>query len=397
MEADLEKLSLKQISFDFKQYTIKSNITDDFQISLPLPSDLQALIARNNQNDQIILDEKKLSSFFKSDDTLDLREINTIHNIPILYAVCGFLGCFNVDTELYSLKNFPQPDVLDEKWIENQPNYFSYIKKNETLLFNDLLKLQDFKPFLESLSSLGLSIPQTNQNTLYLIIREQLMSNNKILLIVSPGNNFWIKSKEAYLGKTVYSKELNNYTYIYYNEPFIIKFFAKFLKHPRVFLALVSSMKYSNFKSTYDAMKRHGDIPRQDVIPADYDLPLLDQECHENKNPNSKSKPIFVRDINKIYGRLKKSKEYGEIAKTFETKNTLILESEIGGEDDKTEYTRATSLRMNLFSEQYLLYDNEKQKKFEEYQDKLIAYVEKLLEECTDDVRDYLNKHKLEY
>lgn len=189
------------------------------------------------------------------------------------------------------------------------------------------------------------------------------------------------------------NNKLNNYTYIYYNEPFIIKFFSKFFDHPRVCLALISSMKYSNFKSTYDAMKRHGDIPRKDVIPANRDPPLLDQECHENKNPNSKGKPIFVRDINKIYGRLEKSKEYGE----FEAKNTLILESEMGGEDDKTEYTRANSLRMNLFSEQYLLYDNEKQKKFEEYQDKLIAYVEKLLEECTDDVRDYLNKHKLEY
>ena len=394
MKSDFKKP--QKISFDFKQYTIKSNITEDFQISLPLPSDLQALIASNNQNDQIILDEKKLSSFFKPDDTLDLCEINTIHNIPILYAVCGFLGCFNEGTDLYSLENFPQTDELDEKWIEKKSNYFEYIEGYKTLLFNDLLKLQDFKPFLESLSSLGLTIPQNNQNTLYFIIREQLMINNKILLIVSPGNNFWIKSNEAYLGKTEYSKKLNNYTYIYYNEPFIIKFFSKFSDHPRVRLALISSMKYSNFKSTYDAMKRHGDIPRQNVIPDD-DLLLLDQECHVNKNPNSKGKPIFVRDINKIYGRLKKSKVYGETAATFEAKNTLILESEMGGEDDKTEQTRANSLKMNLFSEQYLLYDNEKQKKFEEYQDKVIAYVEKLLEECTDDVRDYLNKHKLEY
>ena len=58
--------------------------------------------------------------------------------------------------------------------------------------------------------------------------------------------------------------------------------------------------------------------------------------------------------------------------------------------------TKANSFMMNVFNEQYLE-SNEKQRKVIDLEgDKAINFIMNLLENCTDDIREYINRYKNE-
>ena len=83
--------------------------------------------------------------------------------------------------------------------------------------------------------------------------------------------------------------------------------------------------------------------------------------------------------------------EEGDNVEYFNEKNIIILESE----EDKMEDTKNNSVYVNLFSEEYLEKDKQGQEAEDINGDRAINYIKKLLENCCDDIRDYISKHKI--
>ena len=87
-----------------------------------------------------------------------------------------------------------------------------------------------------------------------------------------------------------------------------------------------------------------------------------------------------------------KDEEEGENIEYFNEKNILILESE---EDKMVDETKHNSVYMNLFNEDYLAKNEQEKVAVDLEGDKIINYVIKLLENCKDDIRDYINHNKI--
>ena len=384
MESQLEKLSLTEpstetpLKFTFTEYTIKTKSCDDLSLSLPFPSELQSLIALNTLSDQISIDSTKLLSFFEPNNTINFLSNDYIHSSIILKAILAFLGSINVENDFTQITDESSiPPISEEQFVENSINYFSYIEKNKSLIFS-LLKLKDFFLFVNALDFIGVKLPK--DSVLYKSMKTLIMTHDKIMIIVAPSNNFWIKSEQVNINGVNYDKKLNNYSNIFFNTQFVKKFMEKIGKHPRCYLGLISSMTHKNLKSTFDSLKMECDFPSE--------VPLFDQVHHINTNDTGKGKPTFVRSMELIKNGLKiyKQEEFGE-------GNIVILESE----EDKINNTKDNSLPMSLFSEQYLMYDktDENRKKMDKCQDDVITYLETLLENCTEDIREYLHNHPL--
>ena len=160
-------------------------------------------------------------------------------------------------------------------------------------------------------------------------------------------------------------------------------------------------MSYRNLKNCWDGLeKQFSSICPNNVI-------FIDQKVHEgDPEPNSK--------INKFYRSMEKIKEYlktiqenkdklknkdkdkseikGENTVTFNERNILILESE---DEKMTESTKYNSIYVNLFNEDYLEKDEKEQSSIDLEGDKVINYVVKLLDNCYDDIRKYINSNKI--
>ena len=185
---------------------------------------------------------------------------------------------------------------------------------------------------------------------------------------------------------------------------------SKIARHPRCNLGIISSMNYRNLKHCWEALEKQfsQDCPKKVIV--------IDQNDHEQimLDPNKK-KMSYFRNMKKIIGHLKRLKEkeiktqikkkvIGEDTQDtvaeeendiecFNEKNIIILESE---EDKAGPDTKSNSYMMNVFNEQYLE-SNEKQRKDIDLEgDKAINFIMNLLENCTDDIRQYINRNKNE-
>ena len=130
---------------------------------------------------------------------------------------------------------------------------------------------------------------------------------------------------------------------------------------------------------------------------------LFDQTDHRELtlDPENK-KPSFFRDMQKIKEHLKKEKNTDNNKKkdnseeinyeNFDEKNNIILESE---PDKMSDDTKSNSIFVNLFSEKYLEKDEKERKAIDIEGDKVINYLYILLENCTVDIRDYINHNKI--
>lgn len=374
MDTQLESLSLEEpIKFHIETYTVETKTGQDFQIDLPLPSELNELISRNIQKEQILVEMNKLLSIHKPKKIIDLTSNDKVENIIILKSICAFLGSINSCNDFSQITGEDSLSTInDSQFIENCPNFFSYIERNKPWLFFEF-KMKDFDVFIDALINIGIKV--LKNTLLYETMRNYIMARNKIMIIIAPSNNFWIKSERVTIGGKNYDKKINNYQNIFFNLPFVKKFIQKIINHPRCYLGFINSMMHKNLRGTIDALKVElSDFPSE--------FALFDQTIHINTNPNPKEKPVFVRDMTKITHVLKNVCKKTE----FSESNILILESEA----DKINNTKDNTVIMNLFSEQYLEYSNEEKELFSKKQDEIIEYVEKLLNECSNDIREYI-------
>ena len=219
----------------------------DIEFELPTPETIEKLCEPQIVKNRLNFDFKKYSSFFEG-DKLNLDKIESLKDTEKTKFLLMFLGFINSKHDIYSLYD-QEIEVYEEKrFIDNVQNYSIYLDycidylKSIDKCFDSI---QDFDTFMKILSEVGINIENQEKNDLYLKIKQDLFlskGKNKILILIAPSNNFWIKSEKSSINEQNYDKKLNNYTNIFYNKNFIKKFMQQVVANPRCHFGLISSM-----------------------------------------------------------------------------------------------------------------------------------------------------------
>ena len=412
--SEKDKSRKTKFEVDLFEYTVISKYfgedSDNSQlIYLPTPESLQRLTSTHLLKDMVKYDMNKYNSLFKRQNQsqieneneenelgssfeekiiLDLDKIPTIQDISMVSIILVFLGGINSQNDIYMIFPNDMPQNPEEGcFIDNCGNYAYYIFNTVLYLKRQQITfpLSDMKLLFKSLEELGITFKQDNKSVIYRNIKDCFMSllDNKILIILAPSNNFWVKSEKNVLNGINYDKKLNNFCNIFYNNQFIKKFLTLVVKHPRCNLCLMSSMTQKNLKAAIEGL----DIQFNKYLPKKYSV--ISQGEHDVIKPAMKKEiPQFFRNMEKIISHVKQKDKWDY----FDEKNILILE---GDKNKITEGTMGNTLISDLFSEEYLLYDKEKKIKAEQEGDKIIRYVVNLLENCSTDIRDYLSQNPI--
>jgi hypothetical protein len=406
---------------ELQEYKIISQLFDkneddqtySINILLPTPESLDKICNQQIVKDVLHFDLKKYKSYFEEQNSKDQEEKKIILNLDkntsikskdLLPHILIFIGGMNSENTLYDF--FEGLTVqTEDQCIDNSENYFLYILKYLDFLKKEekfSIPINQMDSLFSSLDELGINISREDTNVLYRSIKDSFfaMNKNKILVLVAPSHNFWIKSEKSSINEQLYDLKLNNYSNIFYNKNFIQKFLKKIAKHPRCCFGIISSMTYRNLKNCWDGLEKQftNECPKTVIF--------IEQNDHEKiqLDPNSK-KMSFFRSMRKIIEHLsadkkkelkKKNSVIDDEAENnflyFNEKNILILESE---EDKVAEDNKNNSIFVNVFSEKYLESDEQKKLVIDLEGDKSINYIYKLLETCNDDIREYINKNKI--
>ena len=385
---------------DLKEYIIRSRISEDKKYFMPTAENLLELFNLNVIHGQIEYDMEKYKSFFKQENDeniLDLTNIQNILNNKILNSILFFLGAINIENDIYEFDQVEEEEdeikepIPEENLFENSQNYIQYLQNNINLLTRNIA-FMDIDLTIKSLEEIGLKILQENNNTLYRQIKDKVMSlpENKILVLITPSNNFYVKTEKNSINGINYDFKINNITKLFLNSDFIKKFIAKISNHPRCHFGLLSSMIQKNLKTANSGMLTMFNT----IYPRH--ISLIDQRSHDGIDLDKKGVvPKFFRNMELILKHIKtKDKLY-----CFNKTNVLIIESKDFKikEEDKPESTKLNSLNVSVINEELLRKSSlERKRLIEEKGERLINYVYNLLENCPNDVRDYLQNHPFE-
>ena len=314
-------------------------------------------------------------------------------NNKILNSILFFLGAINIENDIYEFEGDVEEDedeikepISEEFLFENSLNYIHYLQNNIQLLTKNIA-FMDINYAIKSLQEIGINIIPDNKNTLYRQLKDKIMSlpENKILVLITPSNNFYVKTEKNSINDINYDFKINNITKLFLNNDFIQKFITKIANHPRCHFGLLSSMIQKNLKTANSGIL----TMYSTLYPRHYSL--IDQRSHDGLDLDKKGViPKFFRNLELILKHVKtKDKLY-----CFNKTNVLIIESK----DFKiSESTKENTINVSVFNEELIRKPNEERKKILlEKGDKLINYVYELLENCPNDVRDYISLHPFE-
>lgn len=411
LESEIKNLSLgdgeensNKIQFEFKTYKIIPNSLHK-DITLPTPESLEKFIEpQKNLIKYDILKHKTLIKETEEGPLLDLSSIPNIEEGFIFKKILFFLGCITSD---FDHNEFYENDTvcpIDYESIENCNNYVEYLTKNIDL-FTYMIKIETIKALFSALKDVGIDIFD-EKNILYSLFKDNLFceEENKILILITPSNNFWIKSQRMSINDDInYDLKLNNFTKIFFNHSFIEKFLKKVASHKRCVFGLLSSMTMKNLKQTKDVLftQYNGFLPGDECF-------LFDQKCHDNINEGTNQKPKFYRNLDKIIQQVKnfkpKTKKENDENENKEEKKgppkdikenrIIILESE---KDKVCDSTKGNTIFLSVFSEQYLEFSANKKAEIDLKGDKIIEYLVNLLDNCSIDVREYIAKNPIKF
>ena len=392
--------SNKKFNFtpDLKEYTIRSRISEDKKFYLPTPENLLELFNLNVIKDQIYYDIEKYKSHFKVENEetiIDFTNVQHLLNNKILNSILFFLGAINIENDIYEFEGDTEEGeeedeikepISEELLFENSLNYIHYLQNNLQSITKNIA-FMDLNYAIQSLQEIGINILPDNKNTLYRQIKDKIMSSpeNKILVLITPSNNFYVKTEKNSINDINYDFKINNITKLFLNNEFIQKFITKIANHPRCHFGLLSSMIQKNLKTANSGIL----TMYSTLYPRHYSL--IDQRSHDGLDLDKKGViPKFFRNLELILKHVKtKDKLY-----CFNKTNVLIIESK----DFKiSESTKENTINVSVFNEELIRKPNEERKKILlEKGDKLINYVYELLENCPNDVRDYISLHPFE-
>lgn len=378
---------------ELKEFLIKSKIADiEKKYYLPTPENLDFLFKLNILKEQISYDVDKYKSFVKienDENVLDFSNIHHIQNSKILNSVLFFLGAINIENDIYDFddeeeeENELRAPIPEENLYENSDNYIQYFQNNLSLLTRDIAFI-DLDEVIKSLEEIGIRIQVDNKNTLYRQIKDNVMSSpeNKIMILITPSNNFYVKTEKNSINGVNYDFKINNITKLFLNNDFIENFIKKIANHPRCYFGLLSSMITKNLKTVNSGLLTQFN----NIYPKHYSL--IDQKSHDGEDVGKKGViPKFYRNLNLIIKHLKnKDKLF-----CFNETNILILDSK----DYKiSETTKPNTINVSVFNEELLRTPFfEKKRLLNDKGVKLINYVYELLENCPNDIRDYISLH----
>ena len=400
IENKINKLTLNEkpsrrfkFSPDLKEYLIKSKISsDEKKYYLPTPKNLNTLFQLNIIKNQCFFDLEKYKMFVKienEENVLDFSDVHHIQNSKILNSVLFFLGAINLENDIYDFddeeeeENELRAPIPEENLYENSDNYTQYLQNNLSILTRDIAFI-DLDEVIKSLEEIGMRIVVDNKNTLYRQIKDNVMSSpeNKIMVLITPSNNFYVKTEKNSINGINYDFKINNITKLFLNNDFIQKFIKKIANHPRCHFGLLSSMITKNLKTANSGILTQFN----NIYPKNYSL--IDQKSHDGEDVGKKGViPKFYRNLNMIMSHVKnKDKLY-----CYNETNILILDSK----DYKiSETTKPNTINVSVFNEELLRTPYpDKNRVLNEKGDKLINYVYELLENCPNDVRDYISLH----
>ena len=390
-----KKLELPPFIPELKEFKVKSNVINDDEnliFFFPTPDNLEELITRNRVRGQMEFNKKKYSdllTFNEEENIIDFTNIKFIQNRTILNTIMFFLGGINGENDIiqffdYDIENelAPPPVVEDEDLYENATDYVNYIQQNLDCLTNRL-PFMDLNNVFKALNEVGINIFMENWNTLYRIIKDRIMSNpeNKIMVLLAPSNNFWIKTEKTTINGVNYDMKLNNYNKVFYNTDFVRKFLTKVCCHSRCYTGFLCSMIKRNLEKANSGLQTEF----KDLLPDSYCL--ISQKFHDC---DVADKTKFKRNMNLIINFTK-----GKKLTDFNESNIIIIENK---HKKDVENTKANSIFAGLFTEDSLSATSEEQKKAtKEKEDKLINYLLDLLENCVGSVTDYIADHPLNF
>jgi hypothetical protein len=397
MENTFASLSLKEhkkFSFTMNEVTVKTKLSsNDYKVHIP--NEIIEFISDDEnftRESYSIIDEDKLKNTLfstleegegKLNSHIDLTKNPYIIDKMILKAIFGFLGSVN---EKNDFTQFTSDDYLSniekENFIESfgEKTFTNYLNANIPIIFSTF-KMKDLEPFTKAIKFLGVDLEKNSLNNTSTInpiltsIKKFVMAKNKLLVVITPSNNFWIKSEKITIGTKNYDKKINNYSMIFYNWNLIQKFYDRLGSHPRLTIGFLNSMVKKNLQPCIDA------IPIGVKNFTKY--VLFDQDSHDNTHPTGK--PNFVRNLDKMKSKCKHYEDGN-----FNESNMVILESE---HDKISESSKNNSLNMNVFSEQYMTFTPEESLEFDLKTEKILSYLEKMLNEVEGDIREYLATH----
>ena len=392
--------SSKKFNFtpDLKEYIIRSRISEDKKFYLPTPENLLELFNLNIIKDQINYDIEKYKSHLKTENEetiIDFSNVQHLLNNKILNSILFFLGAINIENDIYEFEGDTEEGeeedeikepISEELLFENSLNYIHYLQNNLQSITKNIA-FMDLNYAIQSLQEIGINILPDNKNTLYRQIKDKIMSSpeNKILVLITPSNNFYVKTEKNSINDINYDFKINNITKLFLNNEFIQKFITKIANHPRCHFGLLSSMIQKNLKTANSGIL----TMYSTLYPRHYSL--IDQRSHDGLDLDKKGViPKFFRNLELILKHVKtKDKLY-----CFNKTNVLIIDSK----DYKiTDSTKENTINVSVFNEELMRKPNEERKKMlMEKGDKLINYVYELLENCPNDVRDYISLHPFE-
>jgi hypothetical protein len=391
---NLNKLSLKEqtelTNFNYKEYSVLTKLPEEYKIFLPLEI-IDFLNLNEDYTDNLLLEKEKLSSFFKlSNDTIDLSSNPYILDKMILQSLLAIFGSINCHNDFLQYSSDEYLVVEKENYLESflDRSFKDYIEKNISIIFSKF-KIKDLDTITKALKFIGVKIDflidnKSNSsnlpiyNSLFMKIKNFVMSLNKLLIIVAPSNNFWIKSEKITIGTVSYDRKINNYSHIFMNWEFVKKFYERIANHPRCILGFLNSMQRKNLLGCVETIG---------VGVKNYTkFILFDQDTHENK-ATSGGKPNFVRNMDKIKNRCKIS----GCDTVFNENNMVILESE---SEKITPETKSNSILVNIFSEEFMTYTPEEKELFKLRVENLLTYLEKLLNESDGDLREWITNNQ---
>ncbi len=365
-------------------------------VFLPNLDTLKKLIKNDKYSN--IVEETVLSQFYQSNFKLKIPfSFSNIYTEILFLTLFGFFNQKNQESHFFKMIfNGEVPKEVLLRSEENKEILFNLYSEHVFKILNFLnlnsLILKDLKELKREMMNVGIFL----NKEIYKQLELKIYSNiDKLLIIITPGDNFWFKSNKPKIADQNYERKYDGKdVYIFYNWDFIEKFFTKLASHPRCKVGLLSSLCKNNLKENFEVISQNEKFSKLNL---ENQVILFDEETHDkyniryDLNHNSDNSLFFRRNIKKIIENIEREKSIYKINYSFNEDKILILESE----KYKSISTTENLIFLNCFSENLLYYNpQEKEKKINIYIDMLFDYILEILNtNGIVDIPDYLKNN----
>ena len=308
-----------------------------------------------------------LSQYYRTDsNTIDFSSLN-IEDINIVKAFLKMFGLSDIkENQLETLKDNDYNNFLNEELSKQVADSLQILKLRRI-----------FETFINQFGYI-------DNNNFLNELKNSIFSLNQILILISVSNILWIKEEEKIINKTDYDVELNRFNFIFFNKDFIENKLVRLYKHPRCELGFLSSMVDKNINLCVSSLET-----KFKYFKTSFKDSYVNQSYHDNltSKDDKNAKPIFKRNMKRILVKFKKYRE----------NNIVILEAEkdkiYEGDENQEKSTKYNSIILNIFEKEHFYKSSDQKIKLDKEVERNIDYLLNLLNNCEDDVREYLLKN----